>query len=69
MGFCLGYLYNYEANLASDFGMKSEIYSLTVQVKEKQILPLEGYVFPQLSTTLAGFQIKKTTCGAISALE
>jgi hypothetical protein len=32
--FCLEHLYNYELNLASGFGMKSEIHSLTVQVKE-----------------------------------
>jgi len=48
MSFCLEHLYNYEVNLASDFCMKSEIYSLKVQVKEKQLLLLESYIFLQL---------------------
>ena len=50
MSFPREHLYNYKVNLASDFGMKSEILSLTVQVKQKQLLLLEGYMFLQLQT-------------------
>jgi hypothetical protein len=46
MSSCLEHLYNYEVNLASDFGMKSEIYSLTAQVNGKQLLLL------RITTTL-----------------